>query len=212
LKTGHPHDVYSIAYYGSAPSLVQAVLDRWQPTPGTKPLDQYTFIDFGSGKGRVVLLAARLPFRKCIGVELNQALHATAAENMQRWKDSENAISPMQAVCQSAAEFSFPETPCVAYLFNPFTAKVLSQVRDRMAAAFANRPGELDILYVNDEFRSLFQEHPGFTMLWESPIAMSPEDSAADILHEVETFRERPADGVRKYPCSAWRWVGTKTH
>src|SRR6478609_9761998 len=33
------------------------------------------FIDLGSGKGRMVLEAARYPFRRVIGVELAQPLH-----------------------------------------------------------------------------------------------------------------------------------------
>src|SRR5262245_37566835 len=34
------------------------------------------FIDFGSGKGRVVIQAAMYPFRKVIGIELASDLHA----------------------------------------------------------------------------------------------------------------------------------------
>src|SRR5215475_14101173 len=31
--------------------------------------DQYTFIDFGSGKGRALLLASEFPFKEIVGVE-----------------------------------------------------------------------------------------------------------------------------------------------
>jgi hypothetical protein len=46
--------------------------------------DNFTFIDIGSGKGRVLLLAAEFPFRKIVGVEFSPELHATAQRNLTR--------------------------------------------------------------------------------------------------------------------------------
>jgi hypothetical protein len=208
LATGHPHDVYSTLYYGTAPSMFRSALANWQPRqPYT--IESYTFIDFGSGKGRCVMLAAEHPFCQCIGVELNRSLHEIAAQNMERWRHSGSVVSPMRSKCLSATDFEFPETPCLAYFFNPFTARVISEVLDHMEAAFAGRPGDLDILYVNDEFYPLIEQRPGFQRVWQMPIAMSMEDSDADILHTVETFRERPNE-PRSYPCSAWRWIGNR--
>ena len=40
------------------------------------------FVDYGSGKGRVVIMAAESPFRKVIGVEFSAQLHAIAKENV----------------------------------------------------------------------------------------------------------------------------------
>jgi len=42
------------------------------------------FLDFGSGLGRVVILAATYPFRKVIGVELIPELHAKAQDNVRK--------------------------------------------------------------------------------------------------------------------------------
>jgi len=46
----------------------------------------YTFVDFGSGKGKVVLLAPRLPFRKVIGLEFAQQLIAVAQRNIRSFR------------------------------------------------------------------------------------------------------------------------------
>lgn len=40
------------------------------------------FLDLGSGKGRMVLSAARFPFRRIIGVELSNDLTAIARRNV----------------------------------------------------------------------------------------------------------------------------------
>ena len=38
----------------------------------------YTFVDLGSGKGRMLFVAAERPFRRVIGVEFSRSLHAEA--------------------------------------------------------------------------------------------------------------------------------------
>src|SRR5688572_18369938 len=42
---------------------------------------QYDFIDFGSGKGRALVLAAEAGFRKAVGVEISPPLHEVAIRN-----------------------------------------------------------------------------------------------------------------------------------
>src|SRR5262249_27445537 len=43
----------------------------------------YLFIDFGSGKGRALVLAARYGFERVIGVEFAPSLHEIAARNIE---------------------------------------------------------------------------------------------------------------------------------
>ena len=45
-------------------------------------LGDFTFIDLGSGKGRVLLMASDYPFKKIIGVEFMPELHRAAQENI----------------------------------------------------------------------------------------------------------------------------------
>ncbi|QDT37699.1 class I SAM-dependent methyltransferase [Stratiformator vulcanicus] len=48
------------------------------------PIDyeQFSFVDLGSGKGRVLLMASEFPFREVVGVELSSQLHEIAANNI----------------------------------------------------------------------------------------------------------------------------------
>jgi SAM-dependent methyltransferase len=208
LNSGQANNSPLGSYYATAPSLAQAMLDRWLETPDRLFVENYTFIDFGSGKGRVVLVASKLPFRKCIGVELNPGLNAIAADNFARWQQSGNARSPLQAICQSALDFEFPPGPCLVYLFNPFPSEIIAQLIDRIATAFADRPGQLDLLYVNAEFSSLLDQHAAFTPLWQMPVRMSREDAAADLLHQVDATGNRPFTEESQDPCAAWRFTG----
>jgi scyllo-inositol 2-dehydrogenase (NADP+) len=209
LTFGRPNDSHQASYYATPPSLAQAMLDRWLQTPDRLFVENYTFIDLGAGKGRVVLIASRLPFRKCIGVEQNADLHAIAAGNFALWQQSGNARSPLEAVHEDALAFEFPLGPCLLYLFNPFPAEVLAQLTDRIAAAFADRPGQLDLLYVNAEFRSILDQHPGFTRLWHIPVTMSAEDAAADLIHQIDASGNKPYALESQDPCIAWRFTGS---
>ena len=42
----------------------------------------FTFVDYGSGKGRVLMLAAKYPFKRIVGVEFAGALHGISCRNI----------------------------------------------------------------------------------------------------------------------------------
>ena len=86
------------------------------------PLEGTSFVDLGSGMGRVVLLATAYPFRQIIGVEISPALHEVARENL--------APSPAGAAAATYGSsapmrcaFAFPRGDLVVYLFNPFRGR-----------------------------------------------------------------------------------------
>jgi SAM-dependent methyltransferase len=47
--------------------------------------EQFTFIDFGSGKGRSLLVAAEYPFDQIIGVEYSHRLSEVAEKNFRTY-------------------------------------------------------------------------------------------------------------------------------
>ena len=86
LKTGHPHDKHSTAYYGIAPSVLIELISWWRATELAAPPEDYSFIDLGAGMGRGMLLAAQMPFREVIGVELHPDLAEVAQKNIKEWE------------------------------------------------------------------------------------------------------------------------------
>src|SRR3954453_20019425 len=87
LATGHQHDRHSAGYYATAPSLFRGAMELWRGTlPGTGyTLEDYTLVDIGCGKGRVLMLATEYAFREIAGVELNPALARLARRNVRKW-------------------------------------------------------------------------------------------------------------------------------
>jgi hypothetical protein len=214
LVTGHPNDEHVTAYYGVAPSILRALIDLWRETPPPEPIYRYSFIDIGAGKGRAMLVASELPFHQIIGIELNPAMADTARQNLDRWHQSHASdstaprLAPIHLLEQDALSFDFPSTPTLVFLFHPFEAPVLKQLLRRIETQFAKRPGTLDILYVNAECRTLLDKHPAFTRLFNGPVAMSPEDYAAD-LAAIAQQDEYGSTGDEE--CAIYRYTGRAT-
>jgi SAM-dependent methyltransferase len=209
LKSGHGHDRHITAYYGVAPSVFHRLLRRWQHTRPAAAIASTTFVDIGAGMGRAVLLASELPFRQVIGVELHPALARRARKNAGEWRKAGRACAPIRIVNADAVEFAFPPRPCVAFLFNPFGATVMRHWLRAAAKAFAARPGQLDILYVNNEQEGEFENmrRRGFARLFLGRINRSPADAKADhrILGNQPDGEYASADFE---DCSIWRWQG----
>jgi SAM-dependent methyltransferase len=207
LKSGQRNDRHNTAYYGVAPSVFHGMIVRWRRSKPIAPIDEFTFVDLGAGMGRAVLLAAQHPFRAVIGVELHTTLLRIAAKNLARWRAAGRAIAPMRMVGGDVVDFQFPGGPCVAFLFNPFGAPVMRRVLARISGDFAGRPGELDILYVNNEHERVLEKQPGFTRLFLGETRRSRADAIAD--HRI--LANQP-DGEyassNAEDCSIYRWVG----
>jgi len=207
LKTGHKHDRHATAYYGVAPSVFHALVRRWRRSGLAAQIEETTFIDFGAGMGRAMLLAAEMPFRAVIGVEMNPTLVRIARRNLALWRKAGRARAPMRLIEGDAAEVAFPRGPCVAFLFNPFGATVMRRLLRAVARSFADRPGELDILYVNNEQEGVLEAARGFARLFHGEVRRSRVDAIAD--HRILANQPDGEYASANYEdCSIWRWRG----
>ncbi len=184
LRAGHAHDVYITGYYGMAPSRFTGSIDRWMETPPLNPMESYSFIDLGCGKGRAVMLASRLRFRETIGVELNRELVEIAKGNAETWKAAGRALCPMRIEEGDATEFELPDGPCLIYMANPFGAPVMQCLLDKLKIQTAVGTRRLDVLYQNPEQEAVFQRNPAFQLLWSENIPMSQKDEAATFIYK----------------------------
>jgi hypothetical protein len=107
--------------------------------------------------GRVVLHAARRPFRQIVGVEVSPALLEVAKENRATYRGP-RACTDLRLVRADAATFTFPRGDLVVYLYNPFTAAVLTAVLDRLA----RQRGDVVIVYHTPAEAETIDAHPAF--------------------------------------------------
>jgi SAM-dependent methyltransferase len=131
---------------------------------------EFTFIDIGSGKGRVLLMAADYPFRRILGIELLPALHRVAHENLSAYKSDSQQCFALETVCGDAREFVFPAEPILLYLFNPLPELALIEVMANLENSLRQFPRVVYLLYHNPLLEHVLAKHPAFTKIGGTPL------------------------------------------
>ena len=62
------------------------------------------FVDFGSGKGRTLIIAAMENFKRVVGIEFSQELVDCADKNVKTLQDKNMSLSEIQTVCCDASQ------------------------------------------------------------------------------------------------------------
>jgi SAM-dependent methyltransferase len=113
------------------------------------PLDDYsnfTFLDIGSGKGRVLFVAAEYPFRKVVGVEFATHIHELAVANIHRYNHWGQKCANIESINANAAEFEFPNENLVIYLANPFGPEVMGRMLANLDRSIERNPRHVIVL------------------------------------------------------------------
>jgi len=182
LVKGRENDALNHGYSAIAQSVFREAYRRWRETlPAVSGrVEAYTFVDVGAGKGRALLLAAELPFRRVIGVELSEELSRIAQRNVTRWSRVARTKVKIRVVQGDAAKFRWLRTPLLVYLYNPFACALVAQITERLAAAASAGSGLVDLLYVNPTCTDTLTSQGLFTRLWTARIPMDEADQKAD--------------------------------
>lgn len=135
-------DIEGDIYQPTSTQEVKAIFAAF-PTPHS----DYVLVDFGSGKGRVLLAAAAYGFKRIIGVEFARELDAVARKNIAVFRRNGGADANIEPVCLDASDFPIPDDPCVFYFFNPFKRIVMMNVIRNIEASYRARPRKMYLVY-----------------------------------------------------------------
>ncbi len=118
---------------------------------------QYTFVDYGCGKGRALLLASDYPFAQIIGVDCVPGLIAIARSNIAAYRSASQQCCRLDLVTCDAREFSPPATPTIFFLYNPFDGVILSEVLARIGRVEPDASHPDYLIYVDPRHRSCIE-------------------------------------------------------
>jgi SAM-dependent methyltransferase len=157
LKVDSQNRMHAACYVCSDPQYVRDVL-------GSLSIDyrRFVFIDFGSGKGRVILLATEFPFKRIIGVEFAAELHKIAEKNIARFRSEIAMCKDIESICIDATTFTLPEDCLVCYFFNPFDATIMSKVVSNIKKSLIENSREIFIVYANPTQAAFFDQDDCF--------------------------------------------------
>lgn len=149
-------DALVLSIQQSAVSVQQSAIS--QETFVQAGLQEFTFIDLGSGKGRVLLMASEYPFKRIIGVEFMPELHRAAQKNIAGYSNGRQQCRHIESVCMDARDFQFPPGPLVVYLFNSFSESTFAQVLKNLRQSIEQAPRPVYIAYRFIEFEQLLAQ------------------------------------------------------
>jgi SAM-dependent methyltransferase len=109
--------------------------------------ERYTFIDYGCGKGRALLVAAEFPFHRIVGVEFAPQLAEIAKQNLRNYRCGQPKCRDVTVLAMDAADFELPREPAVLFFFSPFKGSVMESVVENIEASLRSFPRELFVLF-----------------------------------------------------------------
>lgn len=143
LDIPSPNWIHGNNYAPIEPGRFQAILETLSIR-----FEDFLFIDFGSGKGRALLLASEAPFRKIIGIEFSPELHGDARSNIAKYNSARRRCPTVESVCGDFLEFPLPLEPSVLFFFDPCDWRVLAKMLERISESVRAQPRETYLVYV----------------------------------------------------------------
>jgi SAM-dependent methyltransferase len=174
-----PAAPYAVHYEPSSAQLVRRELAKLSIDAA-----RFTFIDFGSGKGRVLLVAAAFPFKAIIGIEFSRELHDIALRNIARLPPDLARGARVRSINGEAGAFDLPDSDVVCYFNNPFGPPIITQVLQRLIAHHRDRGYRVIVIYVVPRHRDLFEKCGLFEILdatRDTVILTTPAEAGAPL-------------------------------
>lgn len=146
LKIPSQNWIDGINYVPIAPEVFNCVLScldiRWE---------EYTFIDYGSGKGRALLLASEYPFKQIIGLEFSPDLHQAAETNIRLYGSRSQKCQNIHCLNIDFTQFALLREPLVLFFNHPCRERVLHEVLKRIGEFLPTSPYPLYLAYLSGE-------------------------------------------------------------
>jgi SAM-dependent methyltransferase len=143
-------------------------LRRALPPRDVTPGD--VFIDFGSGIGRVVYLAARhYPFSRVIGVEISETLNQMALRNIQATRQRLRCQN-VELITADVMDFQVPDDVTVAYFYSPFRGDIFRHSIDEILKSIDRAPRVMRVVYASPRMEDHLDSTGRFRLLRKVPI------------------------------------------
>jgi hypothetical protein len=144
----HGHD------YRPTPRLVF----EWALAGVDDDFSRLSFVDYGAGKGRVLLLASQHPFAAIGGIEFAEELHDEATMNIAQFPRSRMKCRTVECVHEDAAALGPLDGEAVHYFFDPFSREVFAEVLNGLIASYRARPRRLYLILIDAVAADLVEE------------------------------------------------------
>ena len=105
------------------------------------------FVDLGSGKGRVLLIAAQFGFKKVVGVEFSRELCELARENVKVFARRAQTNPCIEIVEADVARYPIESDQNVFFIYNPFHGAVMTRLLENLRSSVTQFPRKIWLIY-----------------------------------------------------------------
>jgi len=129
---------------------------RYQPTKARPlrnllnslnlPRDR-VFVDLGSGKGRVLLIAAQCGFQRIVGVEFSPELCESTRQNVEIFRRKCGLTARIDIVMSDVTRYRIQPEQSIFFMYNPFDAVVMEQVVANLRRSLELAPRPVWLIY-----------------------------------------------------------------
>jgi 16S rRNA G966 N2-methylase RsmD len=162
-------------YEGTNAYIFQKMISQVELDPS-----QSTFVDFGSGKGKAMFMAAERGFRKVIGVEFSIELVEVCRENLEIFKTKSKSKTEFEILHMDASEYQIPAEANLLFFSNPFNEELTNKVIDNILKSHGQAPRAIWVVHLHPQGNMAFVRHPRFKVEHEAPegyvLRLSPAD------------------------------------
>jgi SAM-dependent methyltransferase len=138
-----PNLPFGIEYQPTPPGVFRRMMQELKIEP-----ENFTFIDFGCGKGRTLLLAAQAGFRRVIGLDYSPKMLEAAQKNLAIFQ-ARTPLTRFETTRQDAVDFALPDGNCVLFFYNPFNEKVMGPVVENLRRSHSANPRRIYVILYN---------------------------------------------------------------
>ncbi|MEP6583575.1 MAG: class I SAM-dependent methyltransferase [Ginsengibacter sp.] len=137
-------------YQGANYFLLEKAFDYLQEIKGNQCI-----VDFGCGKGRVLVVAAYYGFKKITGIEFARALCVAAERNIAKVQ-SLFPSTQFKVICDDAINYKIEDDQNVFFFFNPFDEVIMLAVAKNILKSLKENSRHIFIVYLNPLHKEIF--------------------------------------------------------
>lgn len=151
-------------YEGTNAYIFQKMISRVELDPS-----QGTFVDFGSGKGKAMFMAAERGFHRVIGVEFSIELVEVCRRNLEIFKAKSKGRTEFEILHMDASEYVIPPDANLLFFSNPFNEELTDKVIGNILKSHDQTPRETWVVHLHPQGNMAFVKHPRFKVEHEAP-------------------------------------------
>lgn len=123
------------------------------------------FVDFGSGKGKVLLMASEYGFKRIVGVEFSHELCETAKRNLSSYNKKIGVDIDVEIFESDVVDYKFKDDENIFFSYNSFDEVVWNRILDNIKKSIEKNPRKIWLIYCIPIHDNIVEKHGIFLEL-----------------------------------------------